>query len=260
MKIPKSGDFEFHKTLDANDFQEREKYQTDWNMAVQFEHRFPMMPPMPIEPQNLNESPMFSARKKKISELTVIDWEWIRMIQLKTIQTHEAKRIKERQEMIQGIAEKDARVWYTYQLDNQKFRIYMAWLERFRAEKRHKQLRLQEHIDFMEEVQHRRVNTRENQRIEKFLVRRQRGLESPVPPPPPKLSINAVKAELEAREEINDQRKTLLAFFNENIKLAQTQVANLLLKKQISDQFDHDNPEKFTGHGGYVVHEIKSKK
>lgn len=261
MKVLKNSELaDWQNPVESTDFKERDKYQDENSIAVKFEQRFHLMPPMPTEVRALQESPRFTARKKRIVDLTFLDWELIRMTYLKNIAINEAKRIEERAAQIRKIEDDDKKAWFTYQMDEQKFRIYMTWLERFRTEKSLRKHRIEAHMEFIEEIRQHAKEGREQVRLDNFLFRRQRGLDTLKPKVPIKYAIESSRAELEARHEIKDHRDTVHELLTERIKMAQQQVAIILLKAEINRQTIDENEEGFTGHGDYVVKKIKKTK
>lgn len=250
------------KPTESTEFASQEKFEEAGYLAVSFEKRFPAQPPFPIHPRNISESPKFANQEKTISQLRLIDWEWIRMVQERSIEKDKIKRAEARAQQLEKVAELDAHAFEIYQMEAQKFRIFMTWLERVRATKRHRELRIKNQLLFQEEIQDNRSRTREFSRIENFLVRRKKGLESPIPPPPVKFQVDEVRREVAIREKIQDQRNVLHEFLRENIRLAQAQVANVLLKKALLENHEMENekPKETAESARYKVHKAKPKK
>lgn len=263
MKVPKNAEnADLFKAVDGLEFREREKYDPVFNnsMAVKFDIRFPAQPPMPIQPTALKDGHNWTMKKKRVEDLTFIDWEWIRMIYLKHVQAEEQKRIKDREEQVAAIADQDARVYYEKQLSDQKFRILMTWMERFRAERKNRMLRLQEHLDFIDFIHERRKESKEIIRLENFLVRRKKGLESPVPPPPVIYARDVVKEELMARHELAQSREKLSTILMDELREAQIRTASILLKQQLDLQgVRHERLEE-RADNAYMVNKIKATK
>ena len=263
MKIAKNAEnADLFKSVDSQDFKERDKYDDAFenSMAVKFEIRFPPQPPMPTQPAGLKESQSWTAKKKRIHELTFIDWEWIRLTYLKNVQAAEKKRIQEREEQVAAVADQDLKLFYENQMNEQKFRILMTWVERFRTEKNHRQLRLQEHSDFLDYIRERRTESQEILRIEKFLLRRKTGLESPVPPPPVIYSRDLIKEELMVRHELAQRREHLSEVLIETLHQAQIQTASILLKQQLDLQISQQDQREETVDNIYIVNKIKGTK
>lgn len=263
MKIPKNAEnADLMKSVDSQDFKERDKYESsfDNSMAVKFDIRFPAQPPMPTQPAALRESPNWTLKKKRIQDLTFIDWEWIRMTYIKHVQADEKKRIQEREEQIAAIADQDARVFYENQLSEQKFRILMTWMERFRAERADRKLRLQEHLEFLDYTRERRTETKQFIRLENFLTRRKKGLESPVPPPPVIYSKDVIKEELMERHALAQRREHLSELVLESIRQAQIRTSSALLKQQIDLQETYRERRYEQVDNTYMVKKIKATK
>ncbi len=263
MKIPKHAEnADLYKSLESTEFKDREKYDQNFDnsMAVKFEKRFPSQPPLPTEPSALRENPKWAARKKRLQDLTFIDWEWIRMTYWKNVHANEEQRIKQREEHVFAVAQEDARVFYETQMSEQRFRILMTWFERFRAERKHRLLRLEEHNAFIDEMREKRVEGREMLRIEKFLVRRKKGLESPVPPPPVIYSLDVTKAELSARHELAQRRENLSEQVLATLRQAQIMTSTVLFKQQLDLQNWREEISEEKINNAYVVNKIKATK
>lgn len=263
MKIPKNAEnADLYATLDSTEFKEHEKFDQNFgnSIAVKFEQRFPAQPPLATEPSALAENPKWAARKKRLQDLTFIDWEWIRMTYWKNVQANEEKRIKEREEQVLAIAEEDARIFIEKQMNEQQLRIHMTWMEKFRAERKHRKIRLEEHLEFIENMREKRALSREMLRIEKFLVRRKKGLESPVPPPPVTYSRDLIKEELICRQELAQRRENLSEALMETLRQAQIMTSTVLFKQQLDLQSFQEEIREEKADNAYIVNRIKATK
>jgi hypothetical protein len=261
MKVEKKTDaVDLSQPVESEEFLHYEQFDPRFgsSMAVRFEQRFPVIPPMPTEPKLLREHPNFARIGSTRQQLSLHDWEWIRLSQMRQVELNKEDRIKTRDDRVIAEADRHLHTFYETALREQQFRILMTWMSRFKAERQHRLLRLEEHADFLETMRERRADNREFLRVDKFLVRRKKGLESPVPPPPVKYSVDIARAELEDRHHLATKRDAVSITLLENLRQAQIMTSSLLFKQQLDLQNFREERREDTPEDPHLVQKIKA--